>query len=375
VPGTPVAYDDLPVGAQCRISETEDGDASSTSIAVRTGGNEPVVTDGTTADVVVPPNARGEATTATVVVTNTFDEGVITVDKVVDGEGVALYGSGPFEVVLGCTFDGRDVDIPGGATRALVPGTPVVYGGLPTGAECTVTEPTTGGATSTTISATGDGEPGAVVVPDTGSAEVTVTNTFDVGEVRVVKTLTGDDAAAHEGDVFTVTLACTRDVDGTDVDVDIPGGATRTLSADDDWVAGYQDLPQGADCVIAETDAGSADSVEIVVDGQSTTTDPGADTPTSDSFALPVGDDVCAPVDVINTWSATPAGGASGGGSSSGAAGDPSAADGCDDAGGGPAPGPGIAITGADSAAALAWMTLLLVVGTVLVGVRWKSQR
>nr|WP_225224318.1 DUF5979 domain-containing protein [Cellulomonas sp. JH27-2] len=378
VPGTPVSYDGLPVGAQCQITETEDGEATATNIAVRTGGNKPVVTDGSSADVVVPPNSRGEPTSATVVVTNTFDEGVVTVDKVVDGDGADLYGSGPFEVTIACTFDGADVDIPGGATRELTPGTPVVYEGLPTGAECTVAEPTTGGATSTTISSVDGGDPGAVVVPDSGSTDVTVTNTFDVGEVRVVKTLSGADAIMHEGDVFTVSLACTQDVDGTTTDVDIPGGATRELKAPN-WVAVYTDLPQGADCVVAETDAGSADSVEIVVDGNSTTTDPDTDTPEA-SFSLPVGPDVCEPVDVINSWSAS--GDANGGGGSSSGqaisltAGEAAPLD-CNGNGGGPAPGPApgppLAHTGTDALTAVVWLVLVLTLGAALVQIRRRQ--
>ncbi|MEN0128621.1 MAG: DUF5979 domain-containing protein [Brevundimonas sp.] len=377
VPGTQVVYDELPVGARCTVTESQDGDANSTSIAVTTGNGDPVVTDGSSADVVVPRNRLGEQTTASVVVTNTFDEGAVRVDKVVDGEGADLYGSGPFEVSLACTFDGSDVEIPGGATRSLTPGTPVVYEGLPAGASCTVTEPTTGGATTTTISAVDDGDPGAVLVPDAGAVDVTVTNSFDVGEIRVLKTLTGQDAQAHAGDVFTVSLACTQDVDGATVPVDIPGGPTRTLSAAGDWIAVYEDLPQGAQCTVSETDAGSADDVQITVDGESTLTDPDAGTPQSASFALPVGDDVCAPVDVVNTWSSgsgaagtttatsTSAFAASGTGSSSRAAIDP--AD-CADSGGGVQPSPGgLPRTGTDAVTVLVWAALLMAAGTALV--------
>lgn len=190
-----------------------------------------------------------------------------------------------------------------------MPGEPVVYDGLPVGAECVVTESATGGATSTTVPPDGDGGGGdAVLVPAGEPAAVTVTNTFDVAEVRVVKSLTGQDAAEHEGDVFTVELACTRDVDGVEQDVEIPGSPTRTLSAADDWVAVYEDLPQGASCRVTETDAGSADSVTIVADGSSVEADPTAAEPRSAEFDLPVGDDVCRPVAVTNTWSASTGG-------------------------------------------------------------------
>ncbi|WP_162243342.1 DUF5979 domain-containing protein [Cellulomonas sp. Leaf334] len=371
VPGQPVVYDELPVGARCSVTETQDGEATDTTMTVTTAGQAPVESDGTSVDVVVPPVTGGQPTAVSVLVTNTFDDGAITVDKVVDGDGVDLYGAGPFEVSLACTFDGADVDIPGGAVRELVPGTPVVYEDLPVGAECAVTETATGGATTSTVSTTVDGgQPGEVVVPDGDPASVTVTNTFSVGEVRVVKSLGGEDAAAHQGDIFTVSLACTQVVDGTIVPVVIPGGTTRTLSAANSWVAVYEDLPQGAECRVVETDAGSADSVTIVVDGQGTTTDPLDGNPTSASFALPVGDDVCAPVDVVNTWS-TDAGtavGASGIGAAARvqtAAQDP--ASDCDDDGG------VLAATGTDTLRLVTWILLLIGAGVILVQARRRS--
>lgn len=309
VPGTPVVYGDLPVGAACALTETDDGGASASTMTVTVAGGVPVETDGPSADVVVTPvDDEGAPTTVGVVATNTFDLGSLVVDKVVDGEGAALYGAGPFEVSLACTVDGRAVEIPGGATRELEPGDPATYDDLPVGARCEVTETATGGATTTTVSADGEGEPGAVVVLAGDAGNVTVTNTFDVGEVRVVKTLSGADAAEHRGDVFTVSLACTQDVDGATVAVAIPGGPTRTLSAAGDWVAVYSDLPQGATCVVTETDAGGADTVQVVVEGRSTLTDPAAAVPGSVEFDLPVGPDVCESVEVVNTWSPTSGG-------------------------------------------------------------------
>ncbi|MFD7307929.1 DUF5979 domain-containing protein [Promicromonospora sp. NPDC059942] len=320
---------DLPTGAVCRVTEPGDGGATSTSISPRR--------------VTV-----GSGDTVEVTATNTFDLGAITVDKTVDGDGAALYGAGPFEVTLACTFEGDPIGIPGGAVRELVPGSPVVYDGLPVGAQCAVTETATGGATSTTLSVVGDGAPGTAVVPAGDPAALAVTNTFDVGRVEVVKTLSGPDAAAHQDDVFTVELACTRDVDGAAVDVEIPGGPSRTLSAADDWTAVYEDLPLGATCQVTETDAGSADSVTIVVDGTTTQADPAEGDPRSASFDLPAGDDVCLPVEVTNTWGASADGVAS---ASLTALVTPLAAtfaadraalpDGCGDQGGGGASGPG----------------------------------
>ncbi|MHA7132793.1 DUF5979 domain-containing protein [Oerskovia turbata] len=278
----------LATGAECAVTEPDDGGA-------------------TTVDV-----SPGRVTVATgaparVTVTNTFDVADLVVTKDVTGDGVALYGGGPFEVTLQCTLAGTPITVPGGAVRALAPDSPATYEGLPVGAECVVTETRTGGATSTVVGS------GAPVVLAAGAATVVpVTNTFDVGEVRVVKRLSGPDAPQHQGSEFTFQLACTLDVNGAAVPVDVPGGATRSVSADTDWTAAFTGLPVGATCAVSETTTGGADEVRIVVDGQATTTDPEVSTPTSVQFRLPPGDDVCRPVEVVNTWGvgrgATPGG-------------------------------------------------------------------
>ncbi|GEK20816.1 DUF5979 domain-containing protein [Cellulomonas xylanilytica] len=299
-PGETVTYTELPVGARCVVSETDAAGATSTTISRTVILAGP----GTT---VVPAD---DAEPVLITVTNTYDLGALVVDKVVTGEGADLYGTGPFQVTLTCTFRDEPVDVPGGATRTLVPGSPATYDQLPVGARCVVTEPGTGGATSTTVSTVDDGAPGVVTVAGDPQS-LTVTNTFDVGEVRVVKSLSGADAPTHEGDVFTVSLACTQQVDGATEPVAVPGGPTRTLSEAGGWVAVYEDLPQGATCVVTETDAGSADAVQVVVDGEGTPTVPTAADPPSAQFQLPVGDDVCQPVEVINTWLTSSGGGGS----------------------------------------------------------------
>jgi hypothetical protein len=246
----------------------------------------------------------GAGVPVTVTVTNTFDLGSLVVTKEVTGEGAELYGSGPFEVTLRCTLDGAEIEIPGGASRAVSPDAPATYDGLPVGAECAATETLTGGATSTVVG--GEGEPVVVGAEDT--AEVAVTNTFDVGEVRVVKRLSGSGAPQHQRDEFEFLLVCTQDVDGETVPVVVPGGPTRPASAATDWVAVFTDLPVGAACTVTETTYGGADEVQVIVDGEGTVTDPEAAAPTSVEFRLPPGDDVCLPVEVVNTWGAVRSG-------------------------------------------------------------------
>jgi large repetitive protein len=293
-PGFPALYFGLQEGDTCTVTETETGGATGVAYAPN-----PVVVTGTSS-ALDPVEA---------VVTNTYDAGSLEVEKVVAGDGADAFGAGPFTVSTACTFLGEPIEVPGGAERSISGGEVAVYDGLPVGAECVVTETATGGAASTTISASVEGgEPGAATIgPD--PAQVTVTNTFDVGQVVVTKRLAGPGASQHRGDEFVVTLACTGDVDGVTTDVVVPGGAERTLSADDDWTAVYELVPQGAECTLAETDAGDAEAVTLVVAGTDVTVDPGDTTPTSDAFTVPTGD--AAEVDATVTNAFRPTGEAS----------------------------------------------------------------
>ncbi|WP_407317697.1 DUF5979 domain-containing protein [Isoptericola halotolerans] len=339
-PDEPATYDGLPIGAECVVTETDDAGAATSEVST-------TVEDGEPGQVVVP---GADAEPALVTVTNTFEVGSVEVDKSVDGEGAELWGSGPFEVSLACTFQGESIEVPDGATREVEAGGTAVYDGLPVDAECVVTESATGGATSTAIAAVIEGDaPGELVVPgsDTDVPTVEMTNTFDVGQVVVTKTLAGDGAEEHAGDVLVVSLDCARNVDGEQVAIDVPGGADRELSAAGDWTAVYADLPQGATCSLAETDAGDARSVAITVADDSTTADPAGEVPTSGAFQVPVAGTSTVGVDVVNTYDATP---------------------------GGATPGPGfLPRTGADLAGASVLALMLGGIGYMLVRLRRRQ--
>jgi hypothetical protein len=95
--------------------------------------------------------------------------------------------------------------------------------------------------------------------------EVAVTNFFDLGEVQVEKVRDGDGAATWGAGPFEVELTCVRTVDGVDEQIDIPGGATRSLSSASVYLATYSDLPLDADCSLVETTTAGATSSSIDV--------------------------------------------------------------------------------------------------------------
>lgn len=282
--------DHLAAGAVCDMAETETGGADIVELALST---EPIVAGGT-----VP-----------FTVTNTFLLGALQVTKALEGDGVARYGQGVFEVSLSCvrTVDGEvlPVAIPGGATRevSLDGGLVADFTELPVGAECRVVESANGGATNSVITigsgedaqtGTGTSGVGTAIQADVTIA-ATVTNVFEVGSITVTKELAGAAAEANAGKSFTVALSCLVDVDGEPVAVDVPGGAERTLSRATSLTATYEELPVGAECELVETQAGGATSTTI--------------TPNSGDVSVgtvTVGSGEASEVSVVNTFDPTP---------------------------------------------------------------------
>ncbi|MGH1564113.1 DUF5979 domain-containing protein [Mumia sp. DW29H23] len=251
----------LPVGTECAVEETGAGSATGTAVEVTQDGAIVAPEDQTdTASGTF--TLVGGGTTATLVgYTNTMPIGAITVTKEITGDGADRWGGGDFEVRLECTYDDADPTTVFDGTHTLSGADPSwTVDALPVGADCVVTETATGGATSSTVDPSG-----AVTITDDAEepVAVTVTNTFDVGGLVVEKRITGPGADERGGKAFTVSLACTREVDGEDEEIEVPGGADRTLKRPDRLTATYDDLPVGAECVVTETDAGGAERTTI----------------------------------------------------------------------------------------------------------------
>ncbi len=253
--------DNIAAGAVCTVTEPDDGAA-----------NAHIVTPQT---VTITADENHEPETKRVVVTNFFGAGQATITKVIEGSGAELYGAGPFEVTVECTYtdvngEEQPLNTPGGATRELSADNDytATYDPLLIGSNCTIEETATGGANSSVITdADGNEVSEFTVLPvpneEPGEGEplvepmqFEVTNTFDTGSIRVNKTVVGPGNGPYD-----VELACTYDVDGTATDVDIPDGAERTIQQGQSVT--YADLPTGAECTLTETRDGGAESVTI----------------------------------------------------------------------------------------------------------------
>jgi large repetitive protein len=271
----PVLIEHLPAGADCVITETDDGTATATEIDVTTPVGATTSTTGTAVTVTI----TNETDPTEVAVKNTFEYTSIEVIKERTGAGAGLYDQGPFEVTLSCTFEGSslvDSDVPGGLVRELTLGNSYYteYTDLPVGADCDIEETETGSATSTSIRL------GALTPATAGTAlsltttaarsDVYVTNDYEVGSLDVTKTTTGagsflyGDGSAIYGSVgFEVALACTQPFNGGTANVVLPYAANVTLDGGNGYAHTFDDLPVGALCEITETRAGFASSTTV----------------------------------------------------------------------------------------------------------------
>lgn len=254
--------DQLPIGAECTLSET---DTKGARASLLLGGqfvdqNE----DGSWTFTISADAAETEFT-----LQNAFPRGGIEIAKQVAGAGAgAIADTTVFTFAVLCTYDGQTVwDGTVELTKAeALAGDVRTIDTLPYGAECGVTETGTGGATASEIlDANGDPITGPIEV---GAQEFpvvfTAVNTYEAGGLHVTKEITGAGAERWGAGPFAVTLECT--VDGAPITV--PEGAERALTAEGGYAADYAGLPVGAECELVETTTGGATSAEIVnVDG------------------------------------------------------------------------------------------------------------
>ncbi|WP_129586755.1 DUF5979 domain-containing protein [Microterricola viridarii] len=259
------SFTDLPAGATCTVTETgTGGSASSNSVFTQTGQSA-VATDGRSASFTLTPDNANDELTNELVMENVFTVGAATITKELAGNGSGAWGNESFTVGLSCTLATATPQTVFTGTKVLSKTAPVWnVAGLPSGANCTVSESKTGGANGTAFSPTSFTVGASASTP----TAVTVTNTFTTGTLNVVKLLAGAPAASLApaiDDEYTIELSCTRDVDGVSQSIAIPGGAERTLTVADP--VAYNGLPTGAECTVSETGLGHAQSSSISPNG------------------------------------------------------------------------------------------------------------
>jgi hypothetical protein len=276
--GAQKVVDGIPTGAECEVVETTTGLAASTSATVTQGGTS-VTTPGTTTTFEI---VAGAPALTTVAFENVMTVGSIEIEKIVDGNGAADFGAGPFTLHLTCTLSGAnpdtvyDGDLVVGGAQSLT----ARVDDLPTGAACAVTEIDSAGAHRVVIT------PEDVVIGVDDVVSVEVRNTFLIGGLTVEKRVEGPGAALYGAGPFEVELSCLY----LGEPVTIPGGATRVLDAGNGYTATYAALPVDAVCGLTETEDGGATSTEVLDDAGNPFVD------------VEIVEDVTAQVVLINTF-------------------------------------------------------------------------
>ncbi|WP_294181957.1 DUF5979 domain-containing protein [uncultured Schumannella sp.] len=263
----------LVAGASCEITETDRvGSSSSRITTTPSDGTSSTAlisesSDSVSHSIVLVDRVDG-AEENTAAIRNDYESGSVRLQKALDGLGTA-WATDEFEIQVTCTLaDGPVESTVWDESYVFDPSelVRVTLSGVASGAECEIEEIRTGGANSTAITIDSVVTDGASVTIESPSGstplDVLVTNVFDLAEIAIDKDRSGDaeTVAAYGVGPFEVTATCTRDIDGTEVSVDIPGGATRELTALGSYRATYTGLPADADCDIAETRTGGANT-------------------------------------------------------------------------------------------------------------------
>lgn len=241
------AFGVFPVGTKCTIEETTTGGATST--VIEPNGGE--VTIAGTLD---------EVGKVSVAATNTFDVGSLKINKVRNGEGADEYGAGPFEAQVSCTYDkdGETTEIVlldvGKVVLSEANDYTATIGDLIVGAECSVTETDMAGAHANALTP----DDGVVTIEESEQVvEVAITNTFNIGSVKIQKVVDGT-AAKYGVGPFTAKMACTYEVGDEVRDVALPNGGVAELNVDNDYSAQFDGIYVGAQCTVEEIEAAGA---------------------------------------------------------------------------------------------------------------------
>ena len=200
--GTPAGtvsqeYTGIPAGTTCTATETATG--GSATITVTTEGSGQTIT--------IAPNGSG-----TVGITDTYDPvpGALQVTKTLGGSAAGQQGIMVFLVTCG-----------GGRTFAYVlpAGTPAgtfprVFGGIPAGSTCTVTEAFSGASDTVTISSVGSGQQATIVAAQTAAIDLSngveplqTPTTPPTEPITMPETLPGTGGGGDAGGLLILALA------------------------------------------------------------------------------------------------------------------------------------------------------------------------
>ncbi|WP_162564195.1 MULTISPECIES: DUF5979 domain-containing protein [Microbacterium] len=221
-----VLYEGLPTDALCTVTETDQGFATG---PVAISPEQPVT-------------IGDDETPVVVTVTNTFENGAVSVAKTVDApEGFPVPAE--YNATVSCTWQGAEVPLADDGVVTIVPGEdPVVIPDVPVGSICTVAEDDFG-QTGTTVT------PESITVTEADETfAFDIENTYEWASLEVGKLV--ESLAPEVPTAFEFTVVCTFQGE-TVVD------ETFTLNANETET--ITEIPARSECTVVETDDRGAD--------------------------------------------------------------------------------------------------------------------
>ncbi|MET4159993.1 DUF5979 domain-containing protein [Agromyces sp. PvR057] len=247
----------LPVGATCSVQETDVAGATTSEVVVTEDGvdRDPVDVTSAVEFTIMPDEADGTHLTA-LTATNTYTVGGLEITKDVTGAGADAWAPDDFTLQLVCTWDQATTNPVYDDTFVISDGETWSVDNLPTGADCTVTEPDNGDATEVTIAPE---QP--MTIGDTDGGEepiaVTVTNDYRTGGFVVEKSFVGPGIVFATGVAFAFDYTCTYEGQTVGEGTLTVVGDGTTGPIESEPVTG---LPVGSECIVTESDSGGADT-------------------------------------------------------------------------------------------------------------------
>ncbi|OIV37100.1 hypothetical protein BIV57_12735 [Mangrovactinospora gilvigrisea] len=236
----PVTLDGIPAGATCQVWETTAYGGSTNHPS-----SDPV-------EITIKPGI-GTKSVQTAAITNTFEYGHLQLKKKVDGSAASYTAGRTFKATVTCALpdsNGNPSSVVLHRTYQVTADKPVTIGPLPVNSRCWASEVDTGGAAKAVVDHNSPDNPVVVTEDSTGTATITITNTFPGAQLVITKHVVNGSAGP-----YTFTLACTTGegevpLPAADRTFELKDGEHRTIT-----------VPDGAHCTVKETNIPAGDTV------------------------------------------------------------------------------------------------------------------
>jgi hypothetical protein len=198
---------------------------------------------------------------------------------------------GPFQYAVTCISSGSPVLLAtDDAGFTLAAGASHVIDTLPVGANCTVVQSGGDPDSVSTVTNGGSGVTGATASVDLlaqAENDVSFSNTYDTGSLKVTRMAAGPGAAQYGGGYLSAQVSCTLTEGGESVPVVLPNGGTVQLVYANGYTATLSGIAAGAHCLTSTNlTLGAVSNTIDPAGGVTIVTDTTVDSTITDTFLV-----------------------------------------------------------------------------------------